>query len=90
MQTPTTKQLLLRLLAYCEQLYMERYALQAFLEGTKVGGWKPLYEKAISDSALKEVVHQKFASAYELVEKSHDDAALLALLQKLPTSGKIN
>jgi hypothetical protein len=83
------KQLCLNLLKYCEELFFERYLMEALLVGTKTN-WKPLYDQFQHDPEMKAQVREQFASAYKLIELAEDDAALIALLQKLPTAGKPN
>ena len=85
------KELAVRLVQACEQLYAERTLLQSMMIGAKVPGWKAMYEKLASDPKALAEVHRQFQPLYDSIEREADaDKAILELLRVFPANKDVN
>ncbi len=88
------RDVMLEIISYCEKLYLERAVLEGIAATSGARDWHQRYESALSDSEIRAAIHQKFALAYELVERlvahDRDEKALRELIQKLPSSKLIH
>jgi len=78
--------LLYTLIERCEQLYVEKIALETLLIGANAPGWQKMRERLLSEETeLRQRIHASFQPLYDLAKReAQAGRALQELLRVLP------
>ena len=89
---PTLKEMLFNLLTHFEGQYAENLALKGILTACPCTRWTWQNDRDtfLKDSELMGRVYTIFHPVYDQIDQATDDAAVLGLLSKLPTTGNVN
>jgi len=94
MPQTSAKQLLLVVMQQYEKLYKEKLALQAILMTCPHfytrQTWKAQAEELLNDAEIQKKGHSLFVPVYEKIDSLADEAALIELLSKMPSTGQPN